>query len=471
MDRGEMLHLMCSRDLAVADMKAICKSRGFTGKEAASRVLFENFFLSSQGVEAALVSLTKEESVALHLLALVDEPVDVSFFARLYDGGHGNGWYATFTQRYKDIFKRVKSSLIRKGVLLMAQDEDLWAGDTKMARWRFAFPNEFAPFLPPPFQKLQKSRTPGEQNRKVLRDTIARVLDADEGSGLRNIGKQDISLKEGELLIGKRTFSKKRLLEWQRICWEKSASASKEEKSVSKNPHVSPIEALTYALSQLQTDEWVSPDQLGDVLRIFCGEDHPKPGLICERGWRWGCLVRHVGEKTCYRFPLDTGPTADDSNPFDYMQVKGKAPGVSLDLKTISYDSLEFIAGIMRLEVEKNRLWAFPDTVKLGRAIQRAGKHPICEWLRDNSPAFRQCFQEVEQRWGKRIVHENLMIAKINDLSLGVAIQKLFPNPRQLVMLPNGYIAFPTQLLPKIEALVSKSGYVIKTVRPKTEKQ
>ena len=50
MDTTEMLNKMCHLELTVVDIKALCKSRGFTSKEANSRNLLEGFFLSETGV-------------------------------------------------------------------------------------------------------------------------------------------------------------------------------------------------------------------------------------------------------------------------------------------------------------------------------------------------------------------------------------------------------------------------------------
>jgi hypothetical protein len=54
------------------------------------------------------------------------------------------------------------------------------------------------------------------------------------------------------------------------------------------------------------------------------------------------------------------------------------------------------------------------------------------------------------------------MIARVKDLSLKVQIQKLFADPKSLVLLPNDFIAFPCDQLPAIQKLVEKSGHVIK---------
>jgi len=78
MDMQNMLEQMCKSDLSDSDLKAICKSRGFPEKEAASRDVFENFFLSTIGIKEVLNSLTYEEVVFLHLLNKINKEVEVA---------------------------------------------------------------------------------------------------------------------------------------------------------------------------------------------------------------------------------------------------------------------------------------------------------------------------------------------------------------------------------------------------------
>ena len=46
--------------------------------------------------------------------------------------------------------------------------------------------------------------------------------------------------------------------------------------------------------------------------------------------------------------------------------------------------------------------------------------------IRKNASAFASVVTIIEQRWGKQVVHQNLLVAKVRDLSLKVAIQKAF---------------------------------------------
>ena len=59
------------------------------------------------------------------------------------------------------------------------------------------------------------------------------------------------------------------------------------------------------------------------------------------------------------------------------------------------------------------------------------------------------------------------MIARVGDLLLQQQVEKAFPNPKDVVSLPNGYIAFHHSLWAKIQTMVIKSGHVIKMVEHK----
>ena len=83
MNTSNMLTEMCQQVLSAADIKAISKSRGFSAREASSRTIFESYFLSDIGVEAAMASLSQEEVALLHLLKLEGKVVDIRFFERL----------------------------------------------------------------------------------------------------------------------------------------------------------------------------------------------------------------------------------------------------------------------------------------------------------------------------------------------------------------------------------------------------
>ena len=140
-----------------------------------------------------------------------------------------------------------------------------------------------------------------------------------------------------------------------------------------------------------------------------------------------------------------------------------------IDLEIVPYDELELIVRIGNLRVEQGRLVLSPSIIKLGNLPEQVRHRKLLGWLRDHCGAFKRSLQKVEQRWGNYIVHNNLMIARVKDLSLKVAIQKLLSRPRQIAILPGDYIAFPEGLLPGVERLVVGSGHVVKKVTPASE--
>src|SRR5438105_7345984 len=218
MNLSQMLYEMCHDVLSAADIKAICKSRGFSEKEANSRSLFENVFLSSIGVEGAMENLTDAEVAALHLLHMENRVVDVTFFERLYGGKQaGSRAYGTFTQQFKPIFDAVQRNLIRKGVLIIGAAKTISPNKTKMELWRYRFPPEFGPFLPPLFHPSVHSGQTGSMQADRLRIELRRLVQ-DRPAGPHR--PDAIHLGAGGLTIGRRPFSATAVQEWRQAAWE-----------------------------------------------------------------------------------------------------------------------------------------------------------------------------------------------------------------------------------------------------------
>ena len=483
MDASQMLHQMCHQVLSNADVSAIRRSRGFSAQEVASRGLLENFFLSDTGVEVALRSLTREEAALLHLLQLIDREVGIPLFARIC-GDDSRAYYGTFTQRYGDVFREVRHSLIRKGLLLIAEDRSLLSADTKMERWRIRFPQQFGRLLPSPFESTRTFEGSGDIRSDVLRH---KLMEISRGSGRSPVGTQrgtdseyDLRLvhadsnRPGELRVGDRDFRARYLLEWQQARWADSLpspkSLSTEEalwrrvRSSEQGAVVPPIEAATYLFSQLGENEWARPGELSLPLRIF--SDRQLDGAqLCDAGWRWGCLARQeAGGRTYYRPPQEGAGI--DVEPGRYLHPMAEGP-VSVDLNTVPYPSLEHLARISNLRVagtEEPCLLAAPNLIKMGMGPAFLRNRPLTQWLRENAPPFRQALESVEQRWGRQILHQDLMIAQVNDLGLRVQLERIFPDRGGLVFLSGEYIAFPRGMLVAVEKAVIESGHVIKVV-------
>ena len=452
---------MCKSDINDSDIKAICKSRGFSVKEATSRDVFENFFISTIGIKEALDSLTYKEVVFLHLLNKMKKEVDIEYFERLYGCAEStNGYYyLTFTQQYKETFKKVKNNLVRKGVLIVIERET-YGKSTKMERLRFFFPPEFGEFLPP-LVKASEFKEAGDFKREVLRDKLLEIAGGKERSSpISNKRSFKLGINDGNLSIGDEAFRASRLLDWQQACWH----ASVETDTRVRSHDMAPAQVALYATSQLEEHEWLSADSLAVILKIFTGEDVTHPyEQICEAGWDWGCLAKVVVDgKAYYRLPDDPLEDATSLTPEQYLQIAPDGT-VVLNLVKIPYAVLEVLVSVAIIDIHNANLRATASIIKIGDALMKVRKKSIFEWLREKTPGFRTAIEVAEKRWGKQIIHECLMVARVRDLSLKVQIEKSYTGS-QLVSLPNDYIAFPCDLLPAIQKIVEASGHVIKKV-------
>lgn len=207
MELSYMLNQMCHEVLSNADVNAIRKARGFTKSEIDSRSQLESFYLASIGLEAAMLALSPAEIACLHLINYKNEGVDLTFFERIY-GSDRRGeryYYGAFTQQYQATYKAVKQNLLRRGLLVMAELRTR-ADNTKMERWRFRFPPEFAPYLPPQIPEPAAFEIPGDdRSAQAQRDKVLEALDASAAKTLRQNGFQSI-VYAGDFTLGGAAF-------------------------------------------------------------------------------------------------------------------------------------------------------------------------------------------------------------------------------------------------------------------------
>jgi len=470
-----MLTEMCQHVLSDTDIKAICRSRGFSARGIPSRTVLENYFLSDIGLDAVFRSLGREEITLLHLLKLEGKAVDIRFFEPLSPQKPSR--HGTFTQRYTPVFKIVQGTLIRKGVLLIAAAPGT---ATKMERWRFRFPRELEPSLPPIFPTTKRFAVIGNVRHAALRQRIVAILEDPRRPAFNDKQDYPVALDNGELLLSNRPFSVSALLGWQQTQWQRLVWSARQAQSSRADTRVQlftleDMEAkkieqkpfpplLNYAFSQLGDNEWVASEALSTLLRLFYYRAVPPASeAACNVGWQLGCLAKHsVQGKDYYR--LVPPPANTEEDPARFLTVSAESPLV-VDLETIPYHSLEYLAKMTELKVSDSHLIALPQLIKMGRASEALWQHPLTGWLRKHATEFRKAIETIETRRGKQIIHTDLLLARVKDLSLKVELQKVFSDPGQLVLLPNDFIAFPKELLSDVQRLIGKSGYVVKTIR------
>lgn len=447
----QLLHTMCA-ELSNADLNAIRKARGFSARETTSRTAFASFYVTSVGVEEAMQALTSEETFTLSLLHETGE-VDITFFERLYGAGNR---YDTFTQQFKPTFDEVKKNLVRRGLVVMAQVK--MRGDTvQLERWRFALPPEFAPYLPP--RPAVQNDDPGMENETIVR---RKLLELTGGSPTIPKHPVPIHLSNGSIYLKDQPFSLDTFYTWQLQAWQKSLDVFKRNVPAS----LSPTEA---ALKLLSAENWTAPGALKPALQIYCfGGKIPSIERLLKTGWELGLLSRlEIESVSHYRLAPAYDPTAADvpyPATLKWAEAASKSGSIKIDLRLIPLDDLDLLNRLAHLELQQGVLHASPSPIKLGRATPAQRNAPLSRWLAEQVPAFREALESVNAKWGKTLLHENLLVARVRDLSLRVQLERELG--QNLVLLNERFIAFPHELLSEVEKVLKKTGFVIKTVKP-----
>jgi len=451
MSISQLLHNMLA-DLSDADLNAIRKARGFSVKETASRTAFASFYTTSVGVAENMAALTPEEAFTLRLLHETGE-ADVTFFARLYGAGDK---YGTYTQQFKPVFDEVKKNLVRRGLVVMAQVK--MRGDTvQLERWRFALPPEFAPYLPS--LATVSSDQPGQLNDHTVR---RKLLTITGGNPAVPNDPLPLHLAHGSLQLKDQPFSLETFHAWQLNAWNSTLNASRPNVPAS----LSPTEA---ALKLLSSEAWTAPKSIQPVLQIYCfGGKIPPAADLLRTGWELGLLSRlEIGSVPHYRLAPAPDPTAADS-PYpatlSWADTASRPGSVKIDLRLIPLHDLDLLNALTHLDLEYGELHAFPSLIKLGRATPAQRNSPLSLWLAEHVPAFGKVLEDANAKWGKTLLHENLLIARVRDLSLRVQLERELG--QNLVLLDEHFIAFPRDLLSSVERVLKKTGFVIKTVKP-----
>jgi hypothetical protein len=459
MSISNLLHEMCA-DLAEADLNAIRKARGFRPSETASRTSFASYFVSSIGVTEALQNISAEEIITLHLLHQTGE-VDVSFFERLYGSAaqHNKRYYGTFTQQYKSTFDAVKKNLVRRGIVVMAEVK--MRGDTvQMERWRFALPPEFFPYLPPLLPVITSDES-GETSDHAVRKKLLQLIG---GNPAFPNDRTKIEIKDGTICLDDQPFSAARLQDWQKRAWWMSLNTSNSSVPAS----LSITEAASRLLASLAPREWTRPENIDPALKIFCFGGKIQPAeKILHQGWELGLLSRlkAEGSTSYYRLASTSTLTASDdllADTLPWVESTPKADSAKIDLRLIPIQHLELFNLLTHLSVEKNELQAAPSPIKLGRATPQQRNTPLSLWLSKHIPAFEKAIVAVNEKWGRTILHENLLIARVRDLNLRVQLERELAG--NLVLLDEQFIAFPSEFRSVVERTLKKTGFVAKTI-------
>jgi hypothetical protein len=449
----QLLASMCAA-LPDADLNAIRKARNFSASETASRTAFGAFYTTSIGLVEVIQSLSLEEVLTLRMLLDIGE-VDVSFFERVYDRDNSY-FHGTYTQLYKSVFETVKKKLVRRGLVIMAEVK-LQADVVQLQRWRFAIPPEFGPYLPS-LPVVQDAR-PGQTNETLARHKLLEVLSSKAPAAGQTL---KIEIKQGNLNLNDKPFSLNTLLSWQLSLWADSQKLTTSNLVGSLSPVIA-------AVKLLPSTDWMAPNTLVPALKVYCpGTKLPNIDSFLKDGHAFGLLSSlNIDQVTYYRHGWQAVIPAENSDlpaSLDWAEVNSKVGGVQIDLERIPLRSLEPLNQLAHLAVEKDVLIASPSLARLGRTSVEQRASPLARWLAAHHPGFASALATVNERWGKTILHENLLFARVRDLSLRVQLERELKD--RVVLLNDHFIAFPLDARGSVEKILRKTGFVVKTVKP-----
>jgi hypothetical protein len=451
-----MLQDMVNKHLSKTDKRAIGKVRGFSDVEMQTPALFQNTFQSNFGLEQAFKQLAYEDICALHLLAMQDKEVNIAFFKTAYTNG-SQTYQHTFTQQYKETFKQVREKLIRRGVLLWSEKA---YGKAQLERYRFFLPQIVHQNLPTLLPNSQKFINIPRSSQDGFRLQLIKMLKSRRK-------KPQLTLREGDLLIHSAPFTLDSLKEWQDKNWNDSLLPKNSYSSYLNAYHTeqlkthTPPDIIRYTLAQLSDHHWITPNMLQPFFDTHSFiNNYPSLDEIFEKGWQWGCLERVTKlEQHYYRLREFA-----DLNNLDINYLSVKKDYVLIDVERVPYMALSYLMTIGDLSIERGQLALKSNLVKLSAISPDDKQHPLLQWVVNHEKLFANAYERVTNDWGKLLVHSNLLYAQVNDLSLRVVLEKAFNNNEQVVFLPDGWMAFPLDMLKKIETVVRRNGHVIKGV-------
>jgi len=324
----------------------------------------------------------------------------------------------------------------------------------QLERWRFAIPPEFAPHLPP--LPAVENEHPGLENENTIR---RKLLELVGGNPAVPNDPLPIYLKQGSLYLKDYPFSLATFGAWQLEAWQRALNTSKPNLSASLAPTLA-------ALKLLDTQVWTNPKNLEPALAIYSfGSVAPPTEKLLKQGWELGLLSRlEIGGVPHYR--LTPAHLLDGLNaPYPpTLEWAATTPDfITIDLRRIPLRDLDLLNALTHLTVKNNELRAYPSLIKLGRAIPAQRNAPLSRWLAENIPAFGEAIETVNAKWGRTLLHENLLVAQVRDLSLRVQLERELKE--NLIVLSDHYIAFPKESRYSVEKVLKKTGFVVKTVK------
>jgi hypothetical protein len=441
--------------LSARDLKAVCRFRGFRadgkGKEALESFLAPRF-LEPAGVAAALASLEEPWLIVLHRLAMEEAPRSLGELQPLIERGK-----RSYRTDYRALFRRLSDGLLNRGVVLIEDRRGYYASryESRFERLTFSLPESHRELLPPFPAETQPFAAPpaaGESLAGFCRSALRAALPGEGGraappEGLLGEVASAISFENGVITLdGRPLHDLKAFARRVRRKWTTPGSSPKER--------LSPRLAAEHILNHLPAGRGITAAALSSALeslQLSLSEEEAE--RFCEDGCRIGLAVAGGGGNS------RSYATARDAASQDGGELGFSADeeGIDADLEHSGMDALLELAALSKAQVRRGRLRLSPDLVLLGRAAARLASLASVARVRASSDAFRAAIEQVEERHGKVLLHEGLLLLRVEDLGLRTLLSHRFGS--DIRALEGPYLAAPRRLGAELEKVVRKEGY------------
>jgi hypothetical protein len=463
-DQERFAEETCRNFLTTTHLKEICRFRGFTPakEDKESLVSFVAArLLGPTGVAQAMASLEGTYLCVLHLIAMSESPPCVRDLGRVLNPSKGP--YAMSDARAD--FNRVAGGLLNRGVALVSDSGVTnYTGESRFARLALLIPEAHRSFLPPfPVDSEPLGTTGRAQDalsicRRALILAVGNAGVAKPGwpEGLLGRLAAKISFKDGTLSVdGKVAPTVQRLIGLARSLWVKHAAKSDSSK-ISKEA----FNAAGYILSRLPAGHGCSVKALrAGLMRIGIEASEKDMIRFCDDGYQAGFLVCGGTDAAPAYAALSDDPAPDSDGPLAFAAEQRR---IRVDLQQTGLGPLLELTAVSQVEIDKGEMRLVPDVIQMGRAGPHFESIPALAEVRAFCSAFEQAARHVQQNHGKTILHEGLVVLRVDDLGLRTQLLHRFDD--QIRSLGGPYLAIPRGLSQQVEDFARKEGFAPRRV-------
>jgi hypothetical protein len=437
---------MLNNILTQAELKTLARSKGIAVSGLDKDVLVglvEEKFLSTDLPSEQYKDLAPEYHFLLHYLKANREPIELkraSMYLEDWEVSKSREWSPYYGRKeFRRFFTQFKTDLAVKGLIVIMESIKMFshASDSTFERYSFFLPEAFFPFLLP-------LRVQGEKKDKKVMPRSFEAFAKNillSSLGLRNpLGPMEKEIagsfpwKEGiPYFQGRPIFRPGEYIKHLYTAWAKPNFYDNYPLNLDTAANV------FYILEGLPEGEWISLQPLHDFFRRLTRIFHHKEtekilSRVCDEAAAIGLLEKiDTPGVPFYRLHAEG---------FSLLKGDGEIPlqgnGISLegngslraDIDRISLFALFELLLISDWKPSGNALLFSPSPVKLGkvfRVFSDFSKLGIYEYLTRNSLSYKQAFQKVEKSFGKYMIHSNLSIFEITDVTISALLTHTFP--------------------------------------------